>query len=106
MVDTGANTLCLPPAIAHELQLDEVEKRQVKLADGGRHRVPYVGPVQLSFDGRHSALETVTVHPDSPGSPRLRLQSKDPCLTPGPVHFRNSLESIPRAGIIGFIVTV
>ena len=97
MVDTGANTLCLPPALAHELQLDEVEKRQVKLADGGRHWVPYVGPVQLSFAGRHSfggafvmgdevligaialqdldlivvpALETVTVHPDSPGVAR------------------------------------
>ena len=119
LVDTGANILCilrrqspayssswvaprgstratymlLPPALATELQLDEVEKRQVVLADGAKHWVPYVGPVQLSFDKRHSfggafvignevlvgaialqdldlivapGLETVTVHPESP----------------------------------------
>jgi clan AA aspartic protease len=93
LVDTGANVLCIPPALATELQLDEVEKRQVKVADGGTHWVPYVGPVQLSFGKRHSfggacvignevligaialqdldlvvipALETVTVHPESP----------------------------------------
>lgn len=53
LVDTGANILCIPPALAHELQLDEVEKREVKLADGATHWVPYVGPVQLSFGDRH-----------------------------------------------------
>jgi clan AA aspartic protease len=93
LVDRGANILCIPPALATELQLDEVEKRQVVLADGAKHWVPYVGPVQLSFDKRHSfggafvigdevlvgaialqdldlivapGLETVTVHPESP----------------------------------------
>jgi clan AA aspartic protease len=93
LVDTGANTLCIPPALAAELQLEEVEKRKVVMADGSKHWVPYVGPVQLSFDKRHSfggafvlgdevlvgaialqdldlivtpALETVTVHPESP----------------------------------------
>ena len=118
-VATGANTLCIlrrqspacssswvaprrstrathalhPPALAAELQLEEVEKRKVVMADGSRHWVPYVGPVQLSFNKRHSfggafvlgeevrvgaialldldlivtpALETVTVHPESP----------------------------------------
>ncbi len=93
LVDTGANILCIPPTLAAELQLDEVEKRQVTVADGSTHWVPYVGPVQLSFGKRHSfggafvmgdevligaialqdldlvvapALETVTVHPQSP----------------------------------------
>jgi clan AA aspartic protease len=93
LVDTGANILCIPPMLATELQLDEVEKRQVVLADAATHWVPYVGPVQLSFGKRHSfggafvigdevlvgaialqdldlivapGLETVTVHPDSP----------------------------------------
>ena len=93
LVDTGANTLCIPPTLATELQLDEVERRQVTVADGSTHWVPYVGPVQLSFGKRHSfggalvlgnevlvgaialqdldlivapALETVTVHPESP----------------------------------------
>jgi clan AA aspartic protease len=53
-VDTGANILCIPPTLATELQLDEVEKREVVLADGAKHWVPYVGPVQLSFGKRHS----------------------------------------------------
>lgn len=93
LVDTGANILCIPPTLAAELQLDEVEKRQVVLADAATHWVPYVGPVQLSFGKRHSfggafvigdevlvgaialqdldlivapGLETVTVHPESP----------------------------------------
>jgi len=93
LVDTGANILCIPPTLATELQLDEVEKREVVLADGAKHWVPYVGPVQLSFGKRHSfggafvvgdevlvgaialrdldlivvpALETISVHPASP----------------------------------------
>jgi hypothetical protein len=82
---------------ATELQFDEVEKRKVTVADGSSHWVPYVGPVQLSFGKRHSfagafvmgnevlvgvialqdldlvvtpALETVSVHPESPNIAR------------------------------------
>jgi hypothetical protein len=54
LVDTGANILCIPPALATELQLVEVEKREVTLPDGAKRWVPYVGPVQLSFGKRHS----------------------------------------------------
>src|ERR1700722_2491242 len=54
LVDTGANILRIPPALATELQLEEVEKRKVVMADGSKHWVPYVGPVQLSFEKRHS----------------------------------------------------
>jgi len=90
---TRATHALHPPALATELQLAEVEKRQVRLADGAQRWVPYVGPVQLSFGKRHSfagafvlgdevrvgavalgdldlvvvpELKTVTVHPDSP----------------------------------------
>ncbi len=93
LVDTGVNILCLPPALATELQLAEVEKRRVRLADGAQRWVPYVGPVQLSFGKRRSfagafvlgdevrvgavalgdldlvvvpELKTITVHPGSP----------------------------------------
>jgi clan AA aspartic protease len=54
LVDTGANTLCIPLALAAEVELEEVEKRGMTLADGSKHWVPYVGPVQLSFGKRHS----------------------------------------------------
>ena len=54
LVDTGANTLCVPAYLAAALQVEEVERREVTLADGGKHWVPYVGPLQISFGGRHS----------------------------------------------------
>jgi clan AA aspartic protease len=56
LLDTGTNVLCIPPTLAEELQLGEVEKRHVKLADGGGCWVPYVGPVELLFRGRHCFL--------------------------------------------------
>jgi hypothetical protein len=92
-VDTAANILRIPPALATELQLEEVEKRQVRLADGAAEWVPYVGPVEISFGKRHSfagalvlgdevlvgsialreldvllvpSVETIAVHPESP----------------------------------------
>jgi len=97
LVDTGANILRIPAALAIELQLEEVEKRQVRLADGENEWVPYAGPVQLSFGKRHSfagalvlgdevvvgaialhdldlllvpSMESVTVHPASPHAAR------------------------------------
>jgi clan AA aspartic protease len=93
LVDTGANTLRIPPMLAAELELEEVERRELPWADGGIRGLPYVGPVQVSFGRHHSfagafilgdevrvgaialrdldlvvvpALETVTVHPASP----------------------------------------
>lgn len=52
MVDSGSLLLCIPQHIALQLQLDELEKRKVTLADGNRHFVPYVGPVQVQFSNR------------------------------------------------------
>ena len=53
LVDTSALMLCIPPEIAPALNLQELERREVTLADGGKHQVPYVGPVQVSFAGRN-----------------------------------------------------
>ncbi len=93
LVDTGMTTLRLPPLLAAELELEEVERREMIGIDGARRWVPYVGPVEISFGKRRSfagafilgdevrvgaialrdldlvvvpALETVTVHPASP----------------------------------------
>ncbi|HEY3135493.1 MAG TPA: clan AA aspartic protease, partial [Blastocatellia bacterium] len=52
LVDTGAMTLCIPEHIATQLQLQEIDKREVTTADERRHVVPYVGPVQISFENR------------------------------------------------------
>ncbi|MEW6356565.1 MAG: clan AA aspartic protease [Planctomycetota bacterium] len=52
LVDTGAMTLCIPEHIAVQLKLDEIEKREVTTADDRSHIVPYVGPLQIRFQGR------------------------------------------------------
>ncbi|PYT09971.1 MAG: clan AA aspartic protease [Acidobacteria bacterium] len=98
LVDTGAMTLCIPEHIAIQLQLQEIDKREVTAADERRHVVPYVGPVQIKFANRtcftgalvigESVLlgavpmedmdlvispsgQTVTVNPKSPNIPSV-----------------------------------
>ncbi len=52
LADTGALHLCIPQHVALQLGLGELEKREVTLADGSRHVLPYVGPVHLRFGNR------------------------------------------------------
>ncbi|MBI3098298.1 MAG: clan AA aspartic protease [Planctomycetes bacterium] len=52
LVDTGAMTICIPEHIAVQLQLQEIEKREVTIADERSHVVAYVGPVQIRFENR------------------------------------------------------
>ena len=40
LADTGAVHLCIPEHVALQLQLQELEKREVVLADGHRRTVP------------------------------------------------------------------
>ncbi|MEI7903048.1 MAG: clan AA aspartic protease [bacterium] len=52
LVDTGAMTICIPEHLAVQLQLAEIEKREVTTADERSHVVPYVGPIQIRFQSR------------------------------------------------------
>lgn len=52
LADTGALHLCLPKHLVIQLGLEELEKREVILADGSRQSVAYVGPVKLTFENR------------------------------------------------------
>ena len=96
LVDTGAITLCIPEHVAVQLQLIELEKREVTTADGKHTSVPYVGPIQVNFANRtcftgalvlgdgvslgaipmedmdlvvSSRLQSITVNPNSPNIP-------------------------------------
>ena len=96
LVDTGAVNLCIPAHIALQLELEELERREVTTADGKVTLVPYVGPVQVRFENRscfvgafvlgdsvllgsiplndmdlvlNPRLEQVTVNPQSPNIP-------------------------------------
>jgi clan AA aspartic protease len=52
LVDSGALHLCIPAAVAGELELEELHARRVTTADGSRHDCPYVGPIQIRVAGR------------------------------------------------------
>src|SRR3954469_8884293 len=52
LADTGALHLCLPPHVALQLKLEELQKREVVTADGKKMLCPYVGPVEVSYNGR------------------------------------------------------
>jgi len=52
LVDSGAVHLCIPEHIRIQLKLDEIDKKEVTLADGSQKLVPYVGPIELRFKNR------------------------------------------------------
>jgi clan AA aspartic protease len=93
IVDTGATYLCITETIALQLKLDELQKRDVKLANGQITEVPYVGPIRIEFEDRicftgamvmgdtvllgaipmedmdlivHPKLQKLSVHPERP----------------------------------------
>lgn len=51
-VDPEAMTICIPQHAGVQLQLPEIEKREVMTADERSHIVPYVGPIQIRFENR------------------------------------------------------
>ena len=52
LVDSGAIHLCIPEAIAFQLELDTHEFRNVQTADEKIHSLPYVGPIRVDFENR------------------------------------------------------
>ena len=52
LADSVAVHLCIPEHLALQLQLRELERREVVLADGHRRSVPYMGRVEVRFANR------------------------------------------------------
>lgn len=52
LVDSGAVHLCIPEHIRIQLELDEIDKKEITLADGSKKLVPYVGPIEIKFKNR------------------------------------------------------
>jgi clan AA aspartic protease len=52
LADSGGVHLCIPEHVALQLQLRELERREVVLTDGRRRSVPYMGPVEVRFANR------------------------------------------------------
>jgi clan AA aspartic protease len=52
LVDTGAVHLCIPEHVCLQLELNEIDKKEVTLAGGAKKLVTYVGPLQIRFKNR------------------------------------------------------
>jgi clan AA aspartic protease len=100
MVDTGSLNLCLPKYLALRLGLQELEKRDVVVADGRKVKCSYSGPILVEYDNRkcytgalvigdevilgtipledmdlmiHPASQTVTPNPATPELPSIMI---------------------------------
>jgi clan AA aspartic protease len=61
LVDTGALMLCIPHSISLQLELVELDKRPVTIANGTSHLVPYVGPIRVDFENRFCFVGALVV---------------------------------------------
>ena len=52
LADSGSITLRIPEHVQLQLDLQELERREVTTADGRKTLCPYVGPVQVTFQNR------------------------------------------------------
>ncbi|MFH0948192.1 MAG: clan AA aspartic protease [Elusimicrobiota bacterium] len=52
LVDSGAVHLCIPEHVKIQLELEEIDKKEVTLADGSKRLVSYVGPIEIRFKNR------------------------------------------------------
>jgi len=52
LVDSGAVHLCIPEHVRIQLKLEEIDKKEVTLADGGKKLFSYVGPILIRFKKR------------------------------------------------------
>jgi clan AA aspartic protease len=52
LADTSAPHLCIPAQVARQLRLQELQRREVVTAEGRNMLCSYVGPVEVSCNGR------------------------------------------------------
>ncbi|MFZ4572032.1 MAG: clan AA aspartic protease [Bacteroidales bacterium] len=52
LADTGSVHLCIPEHICIQLELQEIDKKEITLTDGSHKLVPYVGPLEIRFKNR------------------------------------------------------
>ena len=92
LVDTGAVHLCLPEHIAIQLDLKELEQREVTGADGRRLTVPYCGPIQIRFKNRHSFTGALIMG-DEPLLGAIAMEDMDLIVVPS----RHSVDVNPQS---------
>jgi clan AA aspartic protease len=61
IADTAAMHTRVPQHIAIQLGLEQHDQKEVTIADGTRHIVPYVGPIEIRFKNRVGLGGTLVV---------------------------------------------
>lgn len=61
LADTGDLMLCLPEHLAIQLELDTETTREFTVADGRSMKVPYVGPIKVSFENRRCYVGALAI---------------------------------------------
>jgi clan AA aspartic protease len=61
LVDTGSVHLVIPEHVRLQLQLEIQTQKEVTLADGSRHMIPYVGPIETRFKNRVAYVGAVVM---------------------------------------------
>ena len=82
LADTGAVHMRIPPHIQLQLQLEEIDKKEVSLADGSRKLVPYVGPIELRYKNR-IGFAGALVMGDRPLLGAIPIEDMDLVVVPG-----------------------
>ena len=81
LADTGAVHLCIPSHIQIQLKLDEIDKKEVTLADGSRKLVPYVGPIELRYKNRVGFADALVMG-DQPLLGAIPMEDMDLVVVP------------------------
>ena len=81
LIDTGALHLCLPEHLAIQLDLKELDKREVTLANGHHVTVSYSGPVEIRFKNRR-CFTGAMVMGDEPLLGAIPMEDMDLVITP------------------------
>lgn len=81
LADTGSDLMCIPPRLQRQLGLEEVESRNIVLANGTLRSVPYVGPLQLRFANR-TGFGGALVMGDQPLLGAIAMQDMDLVVIP------------------------
>ena len=61
LADTGSVYLIIPEHIRLQLGLEELQEKDVTLADGSRHTFPYVGPIETRFKNRAAYVGAIVM---------------------------------------------
>ena len=82
LVDSGAVHLCIPEHIRIQLELDEIDKKEVTLAGGSKKLIPYVGPIEIKFKNR-VGFTGALVMGDQPLLGVIPMEDMDLVIIPG-----------------------